>query len=119
VRGLIGAIALVGVFLFLAIFWWQLHVRIARHRAEALRLTVAVRQVGPEQKLIIDTSKPGAPAPTEYIISPDGQREKQTADDYAWAAAKVEQAGAALLLVLCISALARFGAPRLRARRAR
>jgi hypothetical protein len=111
-----GAIALVGVFLFLAIFWWQLHVRIVHHRAEALRRTLAVRRVGPEQKLIIDTTKPGAPAPTEYIITPDGQHEKQTADDYAWAAAKVEQAGAALLLVLFISGLTRFAAPRLRPR---
>jgi hypothetical protein len=117
VRGLMIAVAIVGLFLALTAYSQRLRMLAAGHESEAFSLFNPISVAGAGPVGTIHRRTPGQSGTLAYQPTPQGLEHMKTADEYARAAANIEKVLAALLLVSIIFAIGRLRVVRRHRRR--
>jgi hypothetical protein len=117
VRGLMIAVATVGLFLTPIAYSQRLRMLAARHQSEAFRLFRPISVAGAGPVGTIHRRAPGQSGTLAYQPTAQGLEQMKTADKYAQAAANLETVLAALLLGLIIFGMGRLLAVRRHRRR--
>jgi hypothetical protein len=111
-RGLMTAVAVVGLFLAPIAYSQRLRMPADRHESEVFRLFSPISVDGAGPVGTIHRRTPGRSGTLAYQPTPQGLEQMKTAGEYAQAAANIEKVLAALLLVLIIFGMGRLLAVR-------